>query len=143
MIWQEFAIDELKKHLSRQMARLNLEDRISELNSRLTSLGGASNSIPTQGDHSRIEDSRLNAIVLKDELMASFKDVSRAIDRVNRGLGVLDERENKILNSFYIHRMPGYIDKLTEELFCEKSTIYRIKDEALYKFTIAMYGVVD
>ena len=75
--------------------------------------------------------------------MASLKDVSRAIDRVNRGLGVLDEREQKILNSFYIHRMPGYIDKLTEELFCEKSTIYRIKDEALYKFTIAMYGVVD
>ncbi len=143
MIWQDFAIDELKKHLSRQASRLNLEDRIKELDSQLTSLGGSSDSVPKSGGHSKIEDMRLNVIVARDELKKNYNAVAKSIKRVERGLSVLDDRERKILNGFYIHRMPGYIDKLTEELFCEKSTVYRVKDEALYKFTVAMYGVVD
>lgn len=143
MIWQEFAIDELKKHLSRQVARLNLEDRIGELNAQAVSLGGNSNSVPTSGDHSKIEDKWLNIVVQRDKLKENLKDVEQALIRVDRGLQALDERERKILNGFYIHRTAGYIDRLCDELHYEKSMIYRIKDEALYKFTIAMYGKVD
>ena len=143
MIWQDFAIDELKKYLSRQISMLNLEDRIKELNSQLTALTGNSDSVARSNDHSHIEDKRLNIIVAKDELLQNYKTVKRSLERVNRGLEALDERERKVLNSFYIHRTEGYIDRLCDELYAEKSTIYRIKDQALYKFTIAMYGVVD
>jgi len=30
-----------------------------------------------------------------------------------------------------------------EELNYEKTRVYEIKDQALYKFTIAMYGIVE
>lgn len=143
MIWQDFAIDELKKYFSRQMALLNLEDRIKELNAQFTSLGGNSNATPVMGGHSKIEDKLLNIIVSRDELKANYDVVKRSVERVGRGLAILDEREKEVLNGFYIHRTPDYVDRLCDKLCIEKSQVYRTKDKALYKFTLAMYGIID
>ncbi len=143
MIWQDFAIDELKKFRSRQAALLNLEDRIKELHTQFVSLGGNSNSVPVMGGHPQIEDKLLNNIVSRDELKNNYKTVKRSVDRVSRGLEVLDEREKQILDGFYICRTLDYADRLCDKLCVEKSQLYRIKDKALYKFTLAMYGLID
>ena len=55
----------------------------------------------------------------------------------------LTEDERVVLDKFYINRPTRHIDRLCDELHCEKSTVYRLKDSGLKKFTIAMYGILD
>jgi hypothetical protein len=55
----------------------------------------------------------------------------------------LDDRERLVLERFYIQRTRGHVERLMDELHFEKSRVYQCKDEALYKFTISMYGLID
>ena len=44
---------------------------------------------------------------------------------------------------FYITRGKKSVERLCEELFVSKTELYRRKDEALRKFTMCSYGVVE
>ena len=58
-------------------------------------------------------------------------------------LAVLDDEERLILDKFYIHRAKGNVGDLCERLNVEQSTVYRKRDNALRRFTIALYGVTE
>ena len=61
---------------------------------------------------------------------------------VERGLNVLDERERAVLDAFFIMRRENHVEYLCETLHVERTTVYRIKDTALQKFTLARYGTL-
>ena len=47
------------------------------------------------------------------------------------------------VNGGGIHPAQGNVDRLCEELGIEKAMVYRRKEFALRKFTIALYGAVE
>jgi|GEM_PF-4522835 len=61
--------------------------------------------------------------------------------RAKRALEALTDKDRKILTSFYVERKNGFIFDLCDELSCERTTIYRMKDRALESFIIAMGNV--
>lgn len=143
MDFQRVAISDLQSYQPRKVSIENLKNRISELDVKIERLGSTSNDVPVQGGGNRTEEGLINGIVERDRLKMSLRIAEDLISRIDKGLSVLNSDQRKVLHGFYINRGSMYIDKLCDELHCEKSTVYRIKDEALHKFTIAMYGVVD
>ena len=62
---------------------------------------------------------------------------------VEGGLSVLDDEERLVLDRFYIHRAKGNVGELCERLNVEQATVYRKRDIALRRFTIALYGPLE
>lgn len=65
------------------------------------------------------------------------------MDPTQRGLSGLDERERLVLKRFYVSSERGNVDRRCGELRYETKQVYRIKDDALYKYTICEYGLPD
>ena len=62
---------------------------------------------------------------------------------VARGLGLLDDEERQVIERLFIHPMKGAMALLSEQLDIDKTTVYRRRDNALRRFTIALYGAVE
>ena len=57
--------------------------------------------------------------------------------------GGITEVQKDFLTEFYIDRHDGHVERLMEKYHIETSQVYRIKDEALYYFTVTMYGIME
>ncbi|MEG1862104.1 MAG: hypothetical protein RR198_00700 [Oscillospiraceae bacterium] len=84
------------------------------------------------------------------EQLDSFKKLSRTINAnqgeiedMERALEFLPQRESEILHHFYVDRQYGYLDIISEELGIERSQIYRLKDRALKRLSLYIYGMSD
>ena len=143
MNWKREAECDLKNYTSRLTAIENLISRIRVLEEKYTSLRGISMDTPVMGGASHQEDSMINNIVEREKLRNNLKTVRMLVKLTEKGLSGLDERQRDILNSFYVDRGGNYVDTLCNKYHIEKSRLYQLKDEALYKFTITMYGIID
>lgn len=143
MNWEKEAINDLKTYAARKGSVQNLKERIAELSARAEGLRAISADAPVQGGASRQEYALINNIAERDRLRANLDVVQQLVSLIDKGLAVLDEDERYVLDMFYISRPSMYLDKISDRLHFEKSQIYKIKDRALYKFTVAMYGVID
>ena len=59
---------------------------------------------------------------------------------VSGGTNGREEMLVLILDRFYIHPARGNAGRLCEELCMERANVYRRKDQALRRFTMALYG---
>ncbi len=144
MNYINFAIEDLKKYKSLKESLHNIEDRINYLEDDFNTLKGAStSSTPTSGGSSKREDYLINNIVMRERLTLNFKTTKTLLRIIEKGLKSLTENERLVLEYFYIDRPKNHLERLSEKLYIERSQVYLLKDKALYKFTINMYGVSD
>ena len=143
MNWKREAECDLKNYTSRLTAIENLISRIRVLEEKYTSLRGISMDTPVMGGASHQEDSMINNIVEREKLRNNLKTVRMLVKLTEKGLAGLDERQRDILNAFYINRTENHVETLSAKYHLEKSRLYQLKDEALYKFTISMFGIID
>ena len=144
MNWKREAIDKLKNYEARREALENIPKEIKRLESAYTGLRSASTeNAPVSGGGGTREDCVLSNIVLRDELKRRLKEARLWTAQVDKALAVLGEEEKLVLDRFYIHRAKGNAGELCERLNVEQATVYRKRDSALRRFTIALYGVTD
>lgn len=144
MKWEKCAIEDLRKYAGMQESLINIPEKIKALEIRFESVKGASSDFtPVQGGGSHMEDAMLNNIVERKRLKLLYQADLRMVRLIERGLKSLSDNEKTVLNLFYINRAKHYMDELSSRLGYEKSQIYRIKDSALYKFTVNMYGIEE
>lgn len=139
--WQTVALCDLREYRKKKTGLENLCETIEYLEEEAVALKGVSRETAVQGGQSHYEERLINNIVEREHLEQNRRQLEWQIKRIERGLNALDERERTVLDYFYIDRPTCYLDRLCDELNAEKSTIYRIKDDALYGFTLAMYGM--
>lgn len=143
--WQKVTIDDLRK-LEALKNSLNL---IQEKRAALELQAGAvrssmrSTEAVSGSGANKAEDKMVDNIIEKERLGDNYTATVRLIRRVEKGLELLSDTERKILDRFYIHRIPDHVDRLCEELGYEKTRVYEMKETALRKLTYAMYGVQD
>ena len=144
MDWKSAAIQRLKDYETRKESVRLLAEQLENLNAQFTAIRGAkTDGEPVRGgDGNRREDMLLSNIVLRSELAENKKIAEREITITEKGLAALSDEERRILEVFYISRPYNHILRLCEALSVEKSEVYRRKNAALDKFTIACYGVV-
>lgn len=102
-----------------------------------------SNETPVQGGKSRQEEKLLNNYCEREKLELNLDIAETLVGMVENALNELNETERKILELFFVDRTYDYKDKLRDLLCVEDAQIYRKKDDALRKFALIMYGVVE
>ena len=85
----------------------------------------------------------LDNIVERERLKLVYHADRRLVRLIDRGLSALSKEERLVIDLFYIDRPRDYIEELIKRLGYERAQIYRIKDNALYKFTVNMYGITE
>lgn len=143
MDWKRIATDDLKKYMQYQTATINIQEKIKMLEEQLDGLKSSGECVPVKGGMSSYEDRLIDNIVKRDRLKLNLRIIRYHMSCIERGLQNLTHEERTILHYFYIDRPSHPIDIIRDKLYLEQSRIYQIKDTALYKFTVSMYGIVD
>ena len=143
MNWKKEAANDLRTYPQRKAACENIRERIQILDEQFKSLKGVSTDTPVKGGMSRQEEKLLDNIYEREKLEFSLKVAEALVELTEKGLEVLEKRERQILEGFYFEKCENQIERLCERFFLEKTRLYELRDIALRKFTMAMYGTVD
>lgn len=144
MNWQDVAIEKLKFYEAKKLSLRNIPLEIAEIESTMISIRSARPDMPSvKGGGFGYEDKLLNCIVRKEELQRVLDRAQLSVDEITGALQILSQEEQLILDRFYINPAKGNVERLCSELSTEQSTVYRRKDTALRKFTIALYGCLE
>ena len=92
-------------------------------------------------DNRRREEALLNNIIHRQELLWTLEQAQMWLKSTDRALSALTTDEKLILHRLYIYPEKGSVERLCKELGLEVSTIYRRRDRALRRFTLAYYGI--
>lgn len=145
MNWKKEAADKLMDYLTRKRALESIPGEIRRLEAESTRIRSVTtDATPIHGGGvSTREEALLSNIALRDELKARLRDTRRWLATVDAAMGELTDEEQRVLDLFYIHRAKGNVELLMEELHLEKTRVYELKDRALRRFTMALYGIVE
>lgn len=144
MNWKREAIDKLKNYEAHREALENIPKEIKRLESAYAGIRSATtDGTPVSGGGNTREDSTLSNIVHRDELKRRLREARLWVAQVDKALAALEDDERQVLDKFFIHRIKGAVEDLCERLGVERATVYRRRDSALRRFTIALYGVTE
>ena len=143
MDWKKEAKSELSKYESLKMSLSNIKDRIQSLEEQKYSLKSSSDDTPVQGGGCKHEDRLLNILVEQERLKHTYKANKLRVELIERGLSALTDVERSVVTEFANNRPSIAVNILSDKIGYERTHIYRIYDSALYKFTIAEYGISE
>ena len=127
-----------------RLALVNLPREIDRLEAEYTGIGSQrfTGRVTAREQRSR-EERMLDNIVKRQELRWSLDQTKLWMQTVNEALDSLGPEEQNVLRQLYICPKTGGLERLCETMCLEKSSIYRKRDSALRKFTLAMYGAME
>ena len=142
--WQYNAMQDLREYQAVKESLVSIPEELKALEIDMQLVRGTSyDKSPVQGGASGREDRLIDYIDRKGRLAENLRAATVRVRRIERGLAGLTDNERLVLHRFFVSREHGHVDRLCEELGYEERTIYRIKDSALKKFTLSMFGVID
>ncbi len=142
MRWQKIVIEELENHQSKINSLDNIKSKIHNLENKKSSLKGANYDITpcTGSGGTHWEDNLINTIIEIDKLKETYKRNKRDVDRIAGALKKLDGQQYEIIEGFYINKKKSYAMEASKKLKYDKSHIYNLKENALRKITLELYG---
>ena len=123
MNWKQEAVKDLQNYQKRKTALKNMRQAIHHT-------GG-------------MEEWMLNNIIKRERLKSNIAATQAWLALIENGLQALTDQQRDILTEFYINRNPGHVERIMERYHMEKSKVYNQKNQALYDFTLLMYGIAD
>ncbi len=144
MIWKDAAMEKLRRYHIMRQALCNIPEEIKRLREEVRSIRGANpETISVRGGGGHREELLINNLVQRQELEWNLKRVKHWLAVADRGLAALLPDEKLILQRLYLHPEKGALERLCSELGVEQSTVYRKRDQALQRFTVALYGFAE
>lgn len=142
MNWKQEAIDKLRTYTVRRQALSSIPQQMEEVQLRRRSIRAATaDGCAVKGGGSGRENMLLDSMVYQEELERRLEMTRQWVQAVDNALAALTDEERLVLDRFYIHPQKGYIERLCEELGIENPPgVYKRKDRALRRFTMALYG---
>lgn len=90
--------------------------------------------------HTQPGEDPLDIVAKKLFMRERLRQVRRWLQLTHKGLQVLTPEERVVVQMLYIMPRKGNVTRLCDILDCGQSTVYRRRDRALEKFTVALYG---
>lgn len=143
MDWKQEAKRELRNYDALRESLPNIKARLESLAARKISLRSVGDSTPVQGGGNHYEDRLLDIIVEENRLKYTYKASKIRLELIERGLKVLTETERTVVEQFATNKPGKAVTNLIELIGYERTQIYKIWDEALYRFTLAEYGIPE
>ena len=141
MNWKAEAAEKLQRYDAMRRAVVGLTKEIARLEEEYKSIAGAVGTCAGgTRDVRRREERMLNNIVTRQELQWSLEQAQMWLETVNLALGGLTPAEKRILHHFFICPESESMERLCVDLGLEKSSVYRRREKALQRFTLALYG---
>ena len=143
MNWREEAADKLRRYDAMRQALANIPEELARLEEEARAIKSVQYdkaSVDTTMDRKQ-EDRLLNNLIQRQELSINYSQAQSWMRTTDRALGTLSQQEQQLLQKLYICPERGSISRLCTELGVEQSSIYRRRDKALHRFTLALYGV--
>ncbi len=142
MNWKNEAIEQLTKYDAMVEATRNIPEEIKRLEMMTTFYrSNSADAVRSGKTKGPLDDRIINNIVKRQQLEKSLKNAEAWVRTTDRAMSVLQPAEKKILEGMYIRPEKGAVSCLCECLGLEQSSVYRHRDTALYRFTVALYGV--
>lgn len=142
--WKKAAIEDLRIYAAQKQSLKNIPERIEGLREDKFRIKGSTlSAVPMHGGASRYEDKLLNCITEIGRLEELIPPIQRKVTLIEKGLSGLSDTERKVLDGFYIMPTNGSVQRLAMDLGYEQRQVYRIRDAALYRYTITMFGLCD
>lgn len=144
MNWKNEATEKLRRYHAMQLATLNIPSEIQRLKLDARKIRSAkTDATPVSGGGNGREEALLNNLVRRQELENVLQQSQLWLKTTERALSVLDPDEKQILHRLLIYPEKHAVERLSLELGIEQSSIYRKRDEALRRFTLAYYGTCE
>ena len=143
MNWKQEAKEELRNYERLKMSLQNIMGRIQSIEEQKFSLKSSSDDTPVQGGGCKYEDRLLNLVVEQERLKHTYKANKLRVSLIEKGLAALNDIERTVITEFSTSKACTAVDIISEKTGYERAQIYRIYDSALYKFTIAEYGIPE
>ena len=141
MNWKNEAIERLSQYSAMVKATENIPLELKRVDSEAESISSPSpDRFPSKSLAGPRDDRIINSMILKQELQQALERATIWVNTTHNALLVLTPDEEVILHRLYIEPRKGALTALCEELGMEQSSIYRHRDQALYRFTMALYG---
>ena len=141
MNWKNEAMDKLRQYDAMRLAVTNIPQEIKRLEAASVALRGArTDGTAVLSGNSRREEAILDNMMSRQELQWRLEQAESWLSCMDRALGALTGEEKLVLQRFYICPEKGSVDRLCSELGLESSSVYRKRDKALRRFTVALYG---
>ena len=136
MDWKMCAIEDLRRYKFIKVGIINSKERLAIINAGLKGsfLTSKKESSPKNPDF-------MNSIVEVNKLRQNISSAQNMTKLIERALASLTDEEREILDKCYMENNPKSTSILSKELGFSSRSLYRVRDEALAKFTLAMYGV--
>lgn len=142
--WKKCAIEDLRKYEGMKQGLKSIKNRIAALEEQAAEMRATDYAKePVQGGTSHYEDRLISNIAERERLGYNFEAIAKLVGSMDAALATLSPKERRVLELFYMRHERKYIERLCSELGYEQAQIYRLKDSALRKLTIAMYGMID
>ena len=144
MKYSDWIIPRLRDLEQEREALQNIPERIRTLELAFAGLRAANTDgdVVSGGENHR-EEVLLANIAERDALRLNLEVTSREVRQMEKALSRLSADEALVLERFYIHREPGHVERLCEELSMEKSQVYNIKNRAMVKLARMLHGQVN
>lgn len=138
-------IQRLRNLDAQRDALVNIPDRIRILELEHEGLKAtATDGISVSGGgENHQEEAMLNNIMRRQNLSRDYERTKQEVEQMESAMDKLSAEDRLILNMFFINRSHNYIDRLSEELHCERTHIYRKKDRALLELTRRLCGQIN
>lgn len=142
MNWKTEAKEKLRRYDAMRLATINIPQELHRLEIDAQSIRSSrTDGTPVQGGGNKREDALLNNILHRQELAWTLEQAQAWIRITDRALTCLNNQEKQILTRLYIYPEKGGLERLCKELDMETSSVYRHREQALKRFTMALYGV--
>lgn len=120
----------------------SLEQQIEEVDTVMKSSATSSvSSVPSFGGSNKYDDKVIKLISKKDTLNSRLQYTKQKVDRIDRVLDMLPEKEKNAVKFYYEYKGRKYIHEICHELSCNRNHLYNTIDSALNKIAIALYGI--
>ena len=141
MNWKLEAAERLEQYPLIQSACRNLPLELQRLRQEASRIKGANrDGVPVKTSGGRYEDRLLENIIRREELNRSLKACKNQLEQTRSALEVLDRDEQLVLQRMYIQPQGNGVERLCRELDLPQASLYRLRERALERFTLAYYG---
>lgn len=140
------ALEKLKDFPRQAAAVDSLAEELRRLELEATSVKPARvDGAPVRGSTaSAREDRLLSNLVRREEVQRMQERAKLACSVVQIGLQALEDDERHLLEAMYIHTTAGRAERLADELgLADSRSVYKRTENALHRFTIALYGATE
>lgn len=143
MNWKSEAVDKLRKYDVMCNAVRSIPVELDRLEKEARALRSVNPSkILVRSGSNRHEDALLDNIVHRQELEYALEQAQLWVQTTQQAINILCAEDRQLLQNIFICPA-GNVQQLCAQMGMEKSTLYRKRDAALQKFTLALYGVLE